>query len=219
VVSTELEPSRRRRLTPAGAKARPCSALPSQAPDGGGPSPGTSPQPTSTQAFRRRGREQDEAASSPARQVPPQNLESGNESVRAASCSTPMPSGASPRQWLASGGLLPVNAHREIYRTALMAARQGKPTDLTPCRLAGGHRPARKVGRQQPAGGAGDARSAPLDRTRGRPGDGQIPQGGSWNPLRAMRYPARFDRPAMDQVLDEAAAKADLRDQPGKTID
>jgi len=82
-----------------------------------------------TPAFRRRGREQDEARfEALPDQVPPQNLEA-EEAVLGGILLDPDALGRIADVLRPEAFYL--NAHREIYRTALMLHGQGKPTDLT----------------------------------------------------------------------------------------
>jgi len=70
-----------------------------------------------------------------------------------------------------------MNAHREIFRTALMLHGQGKPTDLTAMSAwLADTGSLEKVGGNRRTGGAGGTGSLNrLDRTGGAPGDGQVP--------------------------------------------
>ncbi|MCP9824016.1 DnaB-like helicase N-terminal domain-containing protein, partial [Synechococcus sp. EJ6-Ellesmere] len=82
-----------------------------------------------TPAFRRRGRDQDEARfEALPDQVPPQNLEA-EEAVLGGILLDPDALGRIADVLRPEAFYL--GAHREIYRTALMLHGQGKPTDLT----------------------------------------------------------------------------------------
>jgi len=147
-------------------------SAPLSAPDGPGPEPGGNVTP----AFRRRGREQDEARfEALPDQVPPQNLEA-EEAVLGGILLDPDALGRIADVLRPEAFYL--NAHREIYRTALMLHGQGKPTDLTAMAawLA-------DTGQLEKVGGSNrlvelverTLSTASIDQVA-PPGDGQIPQ-------------------------------------------
>ncbi len=96
---------------------------------GSGRNPGGTSGGTVTPAFRRRGREQEEARfEALPDQVPPQNLEA-EEAVLGGILLDPDALGRIADVLRPEAFYL--SAHREIFRTALMLHSQGKPTDLT----------------------------------------------------------------------------------------
>jgi replicative DNA helicase len=106
-------------------------SAPLPAPEDPGPEPGAAipASATVTPAFRRRGREQEEARfEALPDQLPPQNLEA-EEAVLGGILLDPDALGRIADVLRPEAFYLA--AHREIYRTALMLHGQGKPTDLT----------------------------------------------------------------------------------------